>query len=449
VLNTLQGDETSNRVFEEIVSMPSRRFHEELLAELIQMGKLHEPTVTWKASTVQLFTPNAAKGYCRMKPDSTGRNDKTKDQWTDPFLEWLRYRGYFVAACPFFQGSKGENIRLLCPVPAGITFEALRRATSEVLRTGVYGRSPKLDSLAVLRLAELLIQHSEDFRDPDAEPYDDLYINDKTPADLVSGVRVTHYQSMGSSKAVSAMSIMALPGWFRIQSYQDAQDWLAILREHQRIIRGLRDDHSDEIGLLILYRRFLEHRSEAAHWRLVEFMEQYGPFLIRARELKRRVAGFTTISFRRLTEGMASHLMEILQNEGFEAVANAVRRSTVNAQAQKAMNIRDYREIRYDLLPDLRRTRDVPGDMFVETISDFVSKYNVENARRREQKKAAPANVTTEQLLKFMELHNASVVGALLCAYGSCREPREPEPQPEAVDDDLTPGPDGAMESEE
>jgi len=51
--------------------------------------------------------------------------------------------------------------------------------------------------------------------------------------------------------------------------------------------------------------------------------------------------------------------------------------------------------------------------------------------------------------MELIEKHNASVVGALLCAYGSCREPREPEPQPEAVDDDLTPGPDGAMESEE
>jgi hypothetical protein len=128
--------------------------------------------------------------------------------------------------------------------------------------------------------------------------------------------------------------------------------------------------------------------------------------------------------------GASQGLNVILDDRGFQAVASAIRRSTVSAQALKAMG-KDYREIRYDLLPEIRRKRTLPGaQALVESVSDFVSKYNVENARRREMGKQAPRNVTTEEFASFtalVERYTASTVGALLCAYASCREPREDE----------------------
>jgi hypothetical protein len=382
----------------------------------------------WKATTVQLFTPTAAKGYSRLKPDSTDRNDKTKDRWADPLTEWLRYRGYFRVACPFFRGS---DVRLLCPVPGDISIRALESLARELRRGGVPGGPPKLDALAVLRMAELLVRHSEEYHDADAEPWPGLSMAGKTPAAAISGVMVTHYQSLGQSRAVSGMASLALPGWFPIRDRRDAETWLAILDEHQRVVRGLQDDHSDEIGLLLLYRRFLERRGEGAAFALVEFMERYGPFVIRAREQKRRLRSFRTDHFRETVKDMDTRLTRILDDAGFRAVAAAIRRATVNAQALKAMNRPDYREIRYDLLPELRRKRSLPGVApLMESVADFVARYNSENARRREMGKEAPRNVTTEELSSFaglVEQHGPSLVGALLGAYGSCREPREGE----------------------
>jgi len=73
----------------------------------------------------------------------------------------------------------------------------------------------------------------------------------------------------------------------------------------------------------------------------------------------------------------------------------------------------------------------LPGSgPLVECVADFVSKYNTENARRREMGKSAPRNVTTNEfsaLTTLVERYGASLVGALLCAYGSCREPRDEE----------------------
>ena len=428
VLNSLQGDETSNRVHAAIVGRAPDRWRDEMARSLIAYRGGEPSGLDWKVTTVQLFTPTAAKGYSRLKPDSTDRNDKTKDRWADPLVEWLRYRGYFRVACPFF---RGKDIRLLCPVPRDISVRALESLARELRRGGVSGGPPKLDALAVLRVAELLVRHSEEYHDADLEPWPGLSLAGKTPAAAISGVMVTHYQSLGQSRAVSAMATLALPGWFRIRDRGDADIWLAILDEHQRAVRGLQDDHSDEIGLLLLYRRFLERRERTAAWALVEFMEHYGAFVIRARERQRRVRSFRTDYFRETVKDMDTTLTEILDDIGFRAVAAAVRRATVSAQALKAMKRPDYREIRYDLLPELRRKRSLPGVApLMEGVADFLASYNAENARRREMGKNAPRNVTTEELSGFarlVEQHGTSLVGALLCAYGSCREPREGE----------------------
>ncbi|MBE0481602.1 MAG: hypothetical protein IBX68_11570 [Dehalococcoidia bacterium] len=256
VLNTLQGDETSNKVHKAIVGMHPDEFYTQLATSLSLIVAGQRTETNWHASLVQLFTPLGAKGYSRLKPDSTSRNDNTKEQWADPFVEWLRYRGYFRIACPFFLGQKAENIRLLCPIPGDISLAALVSLSAELPRRGVYGgTAPKLDALASLKAAQLLIEHSEEYHSADGSPFPGLSLSGRGPADVVSGISVTHYQSMGNARAVSAMSDLALPGWFPIHSPDDAQEWLEILGEHQRAVRGLQDDRSDEIGLIMAYRR--------------------------------------------------------------------------------------------------------------------------------------------------------------------------------------------------
>lgn len=447
VLNTLQGDETSNRVQQAILCRTPKDLEIDLEQGIEALRQARKSGVDWAATAVQLFTPTAAKGYSRLKPDSTDRNDKTKEGWTDSFVEWLRYRGYFRVACPFFQGPKAEHIRLLCPIPRDISLGVLVSVTRRLRSGGIWGGPPKMDSLAVLRLTELLIRHSEEYHEGDDEPYPGLSLLRRSPADVVSGVMVTHYQSLGQAKAVSAMATLALPGWFKLVDRCDAQEFLAILEEHQAVVRGLQDDYSDEIGLLVSYRRFLQQRGEAALWALVEFMEVYGCFLLRAREQKRRVRAFRVDHFGRMTMALSPSLTAILEDSGFQAVATAIRKSTVSAQAQKAMERTDYREIRYELLHDLRRKRSLPGPSpLIEGVSDFISKYNSENARRRETGRRAPRNVTTQEFAAFIglvERHGAAVVGALLCAYGSCREPRDEE-TPDVVDDASVPSAKGA-----
>ena len=76
------------------------------------------PDFVFSSPLVQLFNPHAAKGYALLKPSGTNRNDKTKDRWAEPFLEWLRYRGYFEGA----PGGSPRDLRLFCPIPADMHY---------------------------------------------------------------------------------------------------------------------------------------------------------------------------------------------------------------------------------------------------------------------------------------------------------------------------------------
>jgi len=441
VLNALQGFRNSNGVYAQIARTDINSFRKTVTDGVAAICARRPSGVNWKTSSVQLFNPNAAKGYGLLKPSGTDRNNRTKEQWTDSFVEWLRYRGYFVTAAPFFMGSRGEHIRIFAPIPADISVSALRSLSSELRQAGLTGSAPRLDALAVLRLARLLIDHSEFGEVPPSEDIA-VFLRNATPSSVISGLAVTHFQSLGQARAISEISTLALPGWFDIRSADDASAWRLILDEHRRVIMSLRDDHSDEMGLLIAYRGFLERRGRAALDAFVNFVGAYGAFLPGARERPgRRFASFATENFHRIVGGMMPDYLAILDDPGFRAVAAAIRRSTVSAQAMKALHQSDYREIRYELLHDIRRKRSLAGGAeLLETIADFVAKYNYENARRREMRKRAPANVTTEEfegLTRLIQDHGSALVGALLAAYGSCREPREPDLR---SDDTVTDG---------
>ncbi len=433
VLNLLQGYANTNRVHTLLAGLPKEKARDAIARGLAALQEGRPSGANWGVSSVQLFNPNAAKGYARLKPDTTDRNDKTKEGWVDSFVEWLRYRGYFVAACPFYLDRKAERIRLLCPIPADISLAGYRDV-AESLRAEarVRGGEPRVDALALLYLARLLIERSEMSAASVSSPGRVRFrLRGRTPARIISGVAITQYTSLGSARAVSQLNTLALPDWFDIDSPEDARTWLEVLDEHRRVVSGLRDDRSDEVGLALDYRRFLQQRGRPALDALVAFMGVYGAFLLRAREQKRRVAQFTTVNLHALVRRMMAEYLNILDDAGFQAVAAAVRRSTVSAQALKARGASNYREIRYDLLSDIRRKREVPNAL-VERVADFVAQYNYENARRREMGQMAPRNVTTEELRGFtglVERYGAPLVGSLLAAYGSCREPREDPPE--------------------
>jgi hypothetical protein len=429
----LKAIDTWNRVAEAIGRASDSDFVTQVSEGLDTLAANTPSRSTWRASSNGLFCPSQIKGFNEIKPRGTSPGSMR----VDSFEEWLRYQGYWQCANVV---SDADNIRVYVPIPMRIASRALGSLSLELEKQPLPGCGVRSDVLATIALARLLIQHSNEYHSRDTEPFPGLSLGvGDTPADIVSGLYVTHYAKTSSrAYGVKSISALSLPDWFPITSSEDAEDWLAILDEHHRIVRSLREDRSDEIGLLIDYRRFLEKRGEPALWALLEFMENYGPLVMRANGLeqdnrRRWMLRFTDQHFRRVLMGTSTHLVDIVNDPGFEALARAVRQATVTSQNKRARGEEVWREVRYELLHDLHRKRKVPGNAFVEVVMEFVSRYNYENARRREVQKnirAAPANVSDEELKAFLALvdrHGPATVGALLAAYGTCKEKWEEE----------------------
>ncbi|MGB9588736.1 MAG: hypothetical protein ACPL7O_11210, partial [Armatimonadota bacterium] len=268
------------------------------------------------------------------------------------------------------------------------------------------------------------------------EQFPGLSLVGRIPAEVISGLYVAHYMKTSQfGKNVSELAFVGLPSWFKICSKEDADAWLDILSEHRKVVQRLDEKISEEIGLLQQYRRLLQKREDEAFLSFLEFAASYGAYWMSATNNpnKRRMSRLSTSNIERMAKSMAPEIAKILQDPGFQSIARAIRKSTVSAQAQKAMGSKPWREIRYGLIAELNRKRFVKEEL-LEALGTFIAQYNSENARQREiQKslKAAPANVSTQDMESFVrlvdEIGNPALIGSLLCAYGTCRETGEPE----------------------
>ena len=354
---------------------------------------------------VQLFNPHAACGYALLKPKGTRRSDKTKNRWAEPFHEWLRFRGYFDGCAGWFSSS---DLRLFCPIPGDIAYEQFAALAGSFRELRLGGTGIKMDCRAVLCLTRSLIQ--------DAPVY-------RPPRQLVRGLWVTNYKDMGQAHKLMSIDQLAIPDWADLRTSADAELWLRMLDEHDAIVRRLIDSHSDEFALLKQYRRTFQARPEEAILELAEFLMNYGALLFKRRAqdhwslLQFTVGGVAPILER------DRNLRGCLSNPGFQAVAAAIRSSTVGAQGARHSGKPDHREIRYGLLTDIRRAGLSGTRELLETVFCFVHSFNREAIRRRTMGLAS-MTIRDYELEAFQSLVAGLPAGfplaSIVCGVAAC-----------------------------
>lgn len=130
---------------------------------------------------------------------------------------------------------------------------------------------------------------------------------------------------------------------------------------------------------------------------------------------------------------------EIVRNDGFKAIAYAIRHSTVVPQARKGgKGPKPVVDVRYGLGQQLMRKAAYPADFLAE-IAEFLHLYNAENAQLREKgRNPFRKNVTTadiEALTALVDRFGSKVVCQMLVAYGYAREPYEAKEEGALADD--------------
>jgi hypothetical protein len=154
--------------------------------------------------------------------------------------------------------------------------------------------------------------------------------------------------------------------------------------------------------------------------------------VVRYRERKQFVRQFTTKNLRRLLVSLKDKYKEIVEDPGFRAVAGAIRRATVTEQYHKSQGKQVF-EIEYGLFQDFKRKARF-SDQFIGALSEFITTYDSQNARREEQLRGKAgrrrSRLSVSELDSVVELidrHGSETVAMLLIAYGSARDPKAPD----------------------
>jgi hypothetical protein len=360
-----------------------------------------------------LFNPQAARGYSLLKPAGTGRNDRSKNKWSEPFVEWLRYRGFFAGCAGWFLD---KDIRVFCPVPGNLPYRLYREVAAEFRELRLAGSTPKVDCRAVLGLTLMLI--------------DRLMRIDRTdvrvrPRTLVEALCVAHYRNMGQANTLMAIEQFAIPDWFDLRTGDDANRWRRTIYEHDRVLKGLSDNKSDEIALLKKYRNVLQSQPEPALREFVGFLMEYGAHAFRRLldNSQRPPPMFTIRNVEAILRPFMTY-QQILDNQGFQAISRALRAATVNAIAARYNEIFDHREVRNGVLSQIRRSLALGKHELLATVSAFIADFNTETARRY-QNQWRDGRITDEDVASFAVLLDAApsaeLVGSMLCALATCR----------------------------
>jgi hypothetical protein len=241
---------------------------------------------------------------------------------------------------------------------------------------------------------------------------------------LASGFHTAFYKDMGNAVATMNLSFIALPGWVEVQSPDDVPLYQALLDELEKVVRQFDEGHSDAVTLLQHLRDFVSGDDLKA---LFRFTNAFPAYYMGKRERNQYALQFTTDFIERIVMNIEKPLTPILASEGFQNIAYAIRQATVTAQYRKKQKDNKY-EVRYGLGQDLARKARYPQD-FIVTLSDFLHKYNAENARVMEIRPAPyRRSIQTsdiDQIVALIDEYGSETVANLLIAYGHARIPRD------------------------
>ncbi len=398
------------------------------------------------ATLLQITNPTTGKGLNRAKADGLTLGG-ISGFW---LFELLKFVGFFAVALPQRIQDSDDRKTYVLRVQE-VSYHHLQQIMPE-FREVLWQNSPvKLDILAALYLARLLIEkHRDAFKQiADAQRRRHRRHRHSQPLliDLIQGLDVVFYKSLGSAVATMNLSFVALPDWLPLpDTLDEAQRYIAreprpgLLTEHIAIISRLEENKGDEEALVQYYRDFLSSRDPLLS-AFFAFCRGYASLAMRHLARNEYVPLFSTENLEVLmTARDTQHPQEppltpILQREGLRNIARAIRESTIRAQYRVAQeNDRRY-EIAYGLGQELARSLNQRGQ-FIATLMDFVRRYNAETAREEEKVardhggKITPevrrANrlrrlVTTEDvedLVAVIDEYDHKVVGNLLLAYG-------------------------------
>jgi hypothetical protein len=392
------------------------------------------------SSLLQVINPSTGKGGNAPKANSVSAGN------LDGFwlLEFLKFVGYFSIAAPVLIGDDRKTYVLH---PRQVELRVLDDLMRDFRANFFATTAVKTDILASLRFTQTFVRYRRDLYVAAApDPLLAMFGKAPTVTDIATGFDIAFYKSMGKAFATMNLATINLPDWLApVRDETEAHAALALLDEHITVVTSIKtskgDEGADEYELLRRYREFLSGHDTT---RFFAFAAHFGDYFLAHKHRNLWVGQFTTEGMEILmAQGkQAQVLAPILHNEGFKAIAKAIRHATVIGQFRAAREQGYPYDVRYGLGQDLLRTAAYP-DTFIAALTAFLQSYNAENARIDERiaKKSLPDTprnrrpaVNTAHISDIVALvdqyENPELICNMLVAYGYARDPRTPGEDP-------------------
>jgi hypothetical protein len=434
------------------------RAHVRLLLEMFKQcpNPVEEQIVAWKTlakthdlgkenmTMLQVINPVTGKGANKPKADGLSIGG-LKGFW---LLELLKFVGFFGTALPQrIQNSDDRKTYVLRAT--ALDLSTLDRLMG-TFRKVVWPNTPaKLDVLAALRLAQVLVEHRRDvlaFLERQQKRRRQKPISF---TELVQGLDMTFYKSLGTSSATMNISFVGMPDWLPFPQDEEAASQVDnLLEEHIRVVNLLDESKGGEEQLLQRYRDFLSSRDPELT-AFFTFMRGYSSLLMGRLAKNQWVVYISTNNLEVLMNARDQQnpekkpLAAILSHPGFQSVASAIRESTIRAQYRTAQQNDKRYAVSYGLGHDLARGLH-NRETFISVLMDFIHRYNAETAR--EEEKAAKevggelskeirrakklrrmvSTAELDDLMQVIDEYGYRVVANMLIAYGYAFDSRVP-----------------------
>jgi hypothetical protein len=391
---------------------------------------------------LQVINPAAGKGAHALKAGRLPIGNPS-EFW---LLEYMKFIGFLSLALPVWQPASHDwKVYVLRPTRLELsTLPDLLTHCQTMIRTTT---SVKQDILALLEGTRLsLVQGNERTQRPNpSQPQTTRASADWPPAPAEDRFDVAWYKDMGHSHALMQLATLPLPRWLRPWSPpQEAERIIRLIKSQERLILSLQSpegyEGAVELTLLQLYRDAL-----AGHHldQLYAFAARYGHYALIRRARKDHMPYFPLAEMEALmTQGSPSPTYSsILENQGFEAVAAAIRSATISAQYWSARDPQYPYEVRHQLGQTLLQAASRREELLI-ALHTFLLSYNRENARIDAQLTKHPLlrkpyyrrpwlkDTQVKQFLRLLDTFPSALIGTMLAGYGSAWPTVSDEPSP-------------------
>ncbi|WP_419800414.1 hypothetical protein [Mucilaginibacter sp.] len=373
--------------------------------------KKHFKLIDEKPTSQQLYNPNQGKGLNKGKANNAMMGNLSSN-WISETMKTSGALTFMV--CQYVKVGSSYDLKIYVPEFNDISLNEANKVIFN-FKKHLKSTSPvRLDIINILDFTEKFIKETPEY-------------NKGKVKNTIKGFHSVYQKDLGQNKAVANIAFIQTPDFVEYNTKEQGIEWIEILNQQKTIISNI-EELGDSLQGLQSYRNFLGSIGSTALDHFIKFSYWYAGYLMQQLTKKNRfIRTFKIEHLDKFYKNMEPTLTEITQNDGFKAVAAAIRKSTVNLQYTP----KDQRkfEIRYGLAQQLQNKSKSKNDL-ATFIGEFIGTYNSETGRNAEKNggKALRANVKDGELIKFYEVLDRTsprLVGALLASYGFALSSKE------------------------